>query len=322
MPDVRRLEVETAAAGERLDAWLARRLPDLSRSRVQALLRDGAIQLDGRPARASARVRAGQAVVVDVPRPAPAEPQAEDIPLRVLHEDARLIVLDKPPGLVVHPGAGGGSGTLVNALLHHVGDLSGVGGVLRPGIVHRLDRGTSGVMVVAKTDEAHRALSRQFQERHVGKEYLVLAWGTLRAGETLSRPIGRDPRHRQKMSSRARRTRSAVTRVVSAEPLGGVSFAKVTIGTGRTHQIRVHLSEAGHPIVGDALYGGGRRSMPPRLAALAGLKRPFLHASRLTFAHPSDGRSLAFESPLPSDLAQVLAALRRASGRPTREPRS
>jgi 23S rRNA pseudouridine1911/1915/1917 synthase len=316
------LELTDADAGARLDQVLTSRVPALSRAQAQRLIRDGHVRLSEGRVKPALAVWPGLEVDVEIPAVAPATPAAEALPLAVLYDDEDVAVVDKPAGMVVHPAAGHAAGTLVNALLHHLRGLSGIGGAERPGIVHRLDRGTSGVMVVAKTDAAHRALSRQFQERHVGKEYLVLAWGTLRAGETLSRPIGRDPRHRQKMSSRARRTRSAVTRVVSAEPLGGVSFAKVTIGTGRTHQIRVHLSEAGHPIVGDALYGGGRRSMPPRLAALAGLKRPFLHASRLTFAHPSDGRSLAFESPLPSDLAQVLAALRRASGRPTREPRS
>ena len=158
--------------------------------------------------------------------------------------------------MVVHPAAGHATGTLVNALLHHVGGLSGVGGADRPGIVHRLDRGTSGVMVVARTDRAHRALAQQFHDREVGKIYLALVWGTMKAGEKLSKPIGRDPRQRQKMSSRARRSRPALTRIEKVESLGGVSLVHVSIGTGRTHQIRVHLSEAGHPVVGDTLYGG------------------------------------------------------------------
>jgi 23S rRNA pseudouridine1911/1915/1917 synthase len=170
-------------------------------------------------------------------------------------------------------------------------------------------------MVVAKTDAAHRALSKQFHDRLVTKEYVALVWGTMRAGETLSSPIGRDPRDRKKMSSRGRKVRSAVTRVLTAEPLGGVSFVRLAIGTGRTHQIRVHLSEAGHPVVGDTLYGGERKSAPPRLAALSKLTRPFLHASRLGFTHPDDGRALSFESPLPQDLEQVLGTLRRASGK-------
>jgi 23S rRNA pseudouridine1911/1915/1917 synthase len=243
-------------------------------------------------------------------------PEAESLTVPVLYDDEWLAVVDKPAGMVVHPAVGHRRGTLVNALLHQIGGLSGVGGAERPGIVHRLDRGTSGVMVVAKNDEAHRALSQQFQTRTVGKEYLALVWGAPRPGEALSQPIGRDPRHRKKMSSRARRARPAITRILSTEPLGGVSLVRATIGTGRTHQIRVHLSEAGHPVVGDALYGGERRSVPPRLAALAGLDRPFLHAARLTIIHPADGRTMTVDAPLPADLDRVLQALRRASHRP------
>jgi 23S rRNA pseudouridine1911/1915/1917 synthase len=301
--------------GARLDQAITNHVPALSRAQVQRLIRDGGVTLTEGKVKPALIVWAGLAVDIDVPAPTAATPAAEAMPLAVLHDDADLAVVDKPAGVVVHPAAGHRSGTLVNALLHHLGGLSGVGGTERPGIVHRLDRGTSGVMVVAKTDAAHRSLSRQFQDRSVGKEYLALVWGAMRAGETLSRPIGRDPRHRQKMSSRSRKPRTAITRVMSAESLGGVSLVRVTIGTGRTHQIRVHLSEAGHPVVGDVLYGGERRSVPPRLAALAKLDRPFLHAARLTFAHPSDGRRLSFESPLPADLDRVLGALRRASGK-------
>jgi 23S rRNA pseudouridine1911/1915/1917 synthase len=220
-------------------------------------------------------------------------------------------VIDKPAGMVVHPAAGHASGTLVNALLHHVRGLSGIGGAERPGVVHRLDRGTSGVMVVAKHDRAHRALSQQFHDRDVVKEYVALVWGTARAGRTFEGPIGRDPKHRQKMSTRARRARPALTRVIEVEALRGVSLVHVSIGTGRTHQIRVHLSEAGHPIVGDALYGGVRRRVPAALAAAGRLDRPFLHASRLTFAHPSSGAPMTFEAPLPPDLLAVVDTLRR-----------
>ena len=216
--------------------------------------------------------------------------------------------------MVVHPAAGHARGTLVNALLHHVKGLSGIGGRDRPGIVHRLDRGTSGVMIVAKHDRAHRSLARQFHDREVGKEYLALVWGTPRTG-TIDRPIGRDPRHRQRMSTRARRARPATTRIVDVEPLGGVSLVRLTIGTGRTHQIRVHLADAGHPVVGDELYGGMRRKPPPRLAAVSRLTRPFLHSSRLTIAHPEDGRTLSFDAPLAPDLDEVLAPLRRAAGK-------
>jgi 23S rRNA pseudouridine1911/1915/1917 synthase len=215
-------------------------------------------------------------------------------------------VLDKPAGMVVHPAAGHSDGTLVNALLHHVKDLSGIGGELRPGIVHRLDRGTSGVMVVAKNDRAHQELSRQFADREVEKEYIALVWGVVQPGRRIDAPIGRDPEHRQKMSTRARRARSAVTRVTFARHLKGVTLAKVAIATGRTHQIRVHLSAIGHPIVGDVTYGGVHRRVLPNLRAVQRLERPFLHAAKLAFTHPSDGRRLEFESPLPEDLQSVL----------------
>ncbi len=302
-------------AGARLDQVVANRFPEFSRLQVHRFIRDGHVRLSEGRAKPALAVWAGLEVDVEVPAPAQAVPAAESLPLAVLYDDADVVVVDKPAGMVVHPAAGHATGTLVNALLHHVSGLSGIGGTERPGIVHRLDRGTSGVMVVAKTDAAHRSLSRQFHDRQVGKEYVALVWGAMRQGATLSQPIGRDPRHRQKMSSRARKTRTAVTRVVSTEPLGGVSFVRVSIGTGRTHQIRVHLSEAGHPVVGDALYGGERKSVPPRLASLAKLGRPFLHAARLSFAHPADGRTMTFDAPLPPDLDGVLGALRRAAGR-------
>jgi 23S rRNA pseudouridine1911/1915/1917 synthase len=228
------------------------------------------------------------------------------LPLRIVFEDPDLVVLDKPPGMVVHPGAGHASGTLVNALLHHVKDLSGIGGELRPGIVHRLDRGTSGVMVVAKHDRAHQELSRQFKEREVEKEYIALVWGVVHAGRRIDAPIGRDPEHRQKMSTRARRARSAVTRVTFARHLQGVTLVKVAIATGRTHQIRVHLSAIGHPIVGDPVYGGVHRRVAANLRAVQRLERPFLHAARLTFTHPGDGRRVDFDSPLAPDLQGVL----------------
>ena len=307
------LTVAAEDAGLRLDRFVAKRLPALSRSQIQRLIADGRITLsEGQPKPALA-IWEGLVVDVSVPRAAAPTPAPESLPLSVIYEDTDLAVIDKPAGVVVHPGAGHARGTLVNALLHHLGGLSGVGGVERPGIVHRLDRGTSGVLVVAKHDQAHRALSQQFQERQVVKEYLALVWGSVRVGMTLSQPIGRHPRRRQKMSTRARHARPAETRVLESEPLGGVSLLRVAIGTGRTHQIRVHLSEAGHAVVGDELYGGERRSVPPRLAALSKLRRPFLHAAKLAFTHPGTGQPLVAEAPLPEDLQSVLDGLRRAS---------
>jgi 23S rRNA pseudouridine1911/1915/1917 synthase len=224
--------------------------------------------------------------------------------------------------MVVHPAAGHASGTLVNALLHHVADLSGIGGEKRPGIVHRLDRGTSGLMVVAKHDVAHEELSRQFHDREVEKEYVALVWGEVQAGRRIDAPIGRDPSNRKKMSAaalrprgragdsaRVRRSREAVTRIVRAERLRGLTLVHVAIHTGRTHQIRVHLSAIGHPIVGDSLYGGVRRRVPGDLRAVTHLERPFLHAARLVFKHPRDGRRMEFTSDLPADLQRVLDAL-------------
>jgi 23S rRNA pseudouridine1911/1915/1917 synthase len=307
------LVVSAEDAGRRLDQVLASRVAGLSRAQAQRLIRDGHVTISRGTARPSLAVAAGLSIEVALPVPAPAAPAPEALPLTLLHDDSDIVVIDKPAGMVVHPAAGHATGTLVNALLHHVGGLSGVGGIQRPGLVHRLDRGTSGVMVVAKHDHAHRALARQFHDRQVGKEYVALVWGTPRAGQIFERPIGRDPKHRQKMSSRARRTRTALTRVIDVEALDGVSLVRLSIGTGRTHQIRVHLSEAGHPVVGDALYGGVRRRLPPRLAGLGAITRPFLHAARLTLMHPSNGRRMTFDAPLPADLEAVLQALRKTS---------
>ncbi len=304
------LDVGAEHDGLRLDRFLAAVLPERSRSQIQRLVKDGRATLDGRPCRVSTAVHAGQTVRLDVPPPEPSSVEAEALPLTILYDDPDLVVVDKPAGMVVHPAAGHASGTLVNALLHHVGDLSGVGGEERPGIVHRLDRGTSGVMVVAKHDRAHAELSRQFHDREVDKEYYALVWGLVQAGRRIDLPIGRDPGNRQKMSARARRARSAVTRVAAAEHLRGVSLLRVGIATGRTHQIRVHLSAIGHPVVGDSTYGGLHRRVPPYLKAVQRLERPFLHAWHLAFAHPADGRRLVFESPLPGDLQAVLDEIR------------
>jgi 23S rRNA pseudouridine1911/1915/1917 synthase len=314
----RRLVVDEAGAGARLDAWLARAMPALSRARIQSLIEDGHVGLEGGRARPSSRLRLGQAVTLTVPPPQAPALQPEAIALQVVHEDDDLLVVDKPAGLVVHPGAGASCGTLVNALLHHARNLSGVGGVLRPGIVHRLDKGTSGLMVVAKNDAAHRALATQFAGRTVEKEYLALVLGTPRLKEgTVDAAIGRDPHHRQRMSVRAPRGREARSAWRVVETFEGAALLRVRIHTGRTHQIRVHLSSLGHPVAGDATYGGKRtpssRSAAAR-AALTGLTRPALHAARLSFVHPRTGQRLAFESPLPPDLAAVLERLRAATG--------
>jgi 23S rRNA pseudouridine1911/1915/1917 synthase len=311
------LVVAPDEAGLRLDAWLARRLPALSRSRIRALIDAGRVSLDGARPRPATRVKAGQAATVAPPEPEPATPRPESIPLRVVHEDGQLLVVDKPAGLVVHPGAGHATGTLVNALLAHVHDLSGIGGALRPGIVHRLDRGTSGLLVVAKDDATHRALVRQFAGRSVEKDYLALVLGVpgRPAGEVFA-PIGRDPAHRKRMSTRAPRGREARTSWSLVERFDGAALLRVRIHTGRTHQIRVHLASIGHPVAGDPVYGGTRTPSSRRAAAreaLRALERPALHAARLAFEHPRTGERRTFESPLPDDLAGVLAALRAVS---------
>ncbi|HXD74389.1 MAG TPA: RluA family pseudouridine synthase [Vicinamibacterales bacterium] len=299
--------VTDESAGARLDVFLTSVLGGHSRSNIQRLIKDGHVRVDGRPGKANQSMKAGQTVDVDLPEPVDATPEAEALPLPIIFQDKDVIVVDKPAGMVVHPAAGHSSGTLVNALLHHVDDLSGIGGEKRPGIVHRLDRGTSGLMVVAKNDAAHEELSRQFHDREVEKEYIALVWGEVQAGRRIDAPIGRDPNNRKKMSAKARRSREAVTRIVKAEKFGVVlTLAHIAIHTGRTHQIRVHLSAIGHPIVGDPLYGGVHRRVPGDLRAVTHLTRPFLHAARLVFTHPTEKRRMEFMSPLPQDLQQVL----------------
>jgi 23S rRNA pseudouridine1911/1915/1917 synthase len=313
----RTITVPDDSAGARLDQFLASVVGDLSRSQIQRLIKDGLVLVDGKGAKANQAVKVGQAIAVHIPAPVDPAPKPEALPLRIVYQDADLIVVDKPAGMVVHPAAGHEGGTLVNALLHHVTDLSGIGGEKRPGIVHRLDRGTSGLMVIAKHDRAHEELARQFHDREVEKDYLALVWGEVMAGRRIDTPIGRDPSNRKRMSAKARRSREAVTRIVRAEHFGrALTLAQVAIHTGRTHQIRVHLSAIGHPIVGDSLYGGVHRRVPGDLRAVSHLDRPFLHAARLVFTHPIDGKRMEFESPLPEDLQHVLDELRERNARP------
>ena len=280
-----------------------------SRSLVQKLIADGHVTIEGRDTRPNLAMRDGERVIVDIPDVVSPQVSGEAVPLEIVYQDADVAVLNKPAGLVVHPGAGHPSGTLVNALLHHITDLSGIGGESRPGIVHRLDRGTSGVMVIAKNDASHQELSRQFQDREVEKEYIALVWGVVQAGRRIDAAIGRDPANRQKMSARAKHARSAVTRITRARHLPGVTLCQVAIHTGRTHQIRVHLSAIGHPIVGDSVYGGLRRRVAGDLRAVLRLERPFLHAERLVFKHPRDQRRMEFSVPLAADLLGVLEDL-------------
>jgi 23S rRNA pseudouridine1911/1915/1917 synthase len=301
------LVVDAEHDGARLDKFLADQVGGQSRSQIQRLIENGHVVVRRvKTVKANTVVRDGDVVSVDIPAPTPTEVTAEALPLDVLYEDSDLAVVNKPAGMVVHPAAGHDSGTLVNALLHHIVDLSGVGGELRPGIVHRLDKGTSGVMVVAKNDTAHQELARQFHDREIDKRYIALVWGLVQQRKRIDLPIGRDPVHREKISTRARRARTAVTRVTWARHIPGASLLRVAIATGRTHQIRVHLSAIGHPIVGDTLYGGVHRRVPHDLRAVQRLERPFLHAERLAFAHPRTREPLVVTAPLADDLRKVL----------------
>lgn len=311
-PGTRALTVADGDDEIRLDHLLAREFDDLSRSQIQRLIHDGHVTVAGRdqPVKPGLRMNPGQQITIVVPPLAPMVPMAEDLPIGILYDDADLVVVNKPAGMVVHPAVGHHGGTLVNALLHHVKGLSGVSGDDRPGIVHRLDKGTSGVIVVAKHDAAHRALALQFHDRLVTKDYLALVWGAMKPGQTMDKAIGRDPRHRTKMSSRGRHTRTASTTIIDAEAMRGVTLVTVRIGTGRTHQIRVHLSEAGHAVIGDDTYGGVKHHPLAHLRVVSKLKRPFLHAWRLTFRHPRTEKMMTFEAPMPEDLTNLLALLR------------
>ncbi len=305
------------AGGGRVDKVLAQALPELSRTRLKALILEGRVCCEGETiSDPSAAVKPGQELVVSVPPAVEAVPQAADMALDVVYEDAHLIVVDKPAGLVVHPAPGNPDRTLVNALLGHCGaSLSGIGGVRRPGIVHRLDKDTSGLIVAAKNDAAHQALAAQFAARSIDRVYSAVVWGLPAplAGE-ISGNIGRSPRNRKKMAV-VRGGKPALTRYRMIERLGPASLLDCRLASGRTHQIRVHLAHRGHPLVGDPLYGRGRRAGMKDLdqgtrQALTGFKRQALHARTLGFAHPDDGRQLSFERPPPADFAVLVAALR------------
>lgn len=301
-------EVSAAEAGQRIDVALAR-LGAATRSQVQRWIEAGRVRVDGETARRSSKVSVGMILEATPPPTVASEVLAEEIPLAILHEDADLIVLDKAAGMVVHPAPGHAAGTLVNALLHHCRGLATIGGVERPGIVHRLDRGTSGVMVVAKNDAAHRALAEQFHDHRIQRVYqaIVRAIPGQEKGR-IERPIGRHPRDRKRMSVRTRSGRSAVTNWQLRErfPSRGASLLEIRPETGRTHQIRVHLAASGLPIWGDPVYGKAKT----RVAVAPELGRPALHAALLGFQHPTLGEKLHFEAPLPDDLVTLLGWLR------------
>ncbi len=303
----------------RLDLFLPRQHASLSRSQVRKLLDEGHVLVNNRLVKASHKIKKGDLVEIRVPDPKPSVILPEEMALNILYEDAYLLVLDKPAGLVVHPAAGHHGGTLVNGLLCHCRDLSGIGGVLRPGIVHRLDKDTSGLMVVAKTDFVHRALSDQFRDRQVKKTYQALVYGNVADDKGLiNLPIGRHPMERQMMSTKSRRGKEAVTRWEVCERYGIVTLLDVFIETGRTHQIRVHLNAVGHPVVGDPVYGkmkGINNIQDNRVKGqLKKMHRQALHAKALRFFHPVREVDLEFASPPPSDMADLCAFLRNERG--------
>jgi len=319
-------------AGLRLDQWLASALaPEFSRNRIQSLIRQGSVTVGGKPVvEPKTRIMAGDMVAVAVPPPEPAEPEGEAIPLSILHEDAELIVIDKPAGLVVHPGAGNWSGTLVNALIAHCGDtLSGIGGVKRPGIVHRLDKDTSGVVVVAKTDHAHRELAAAFADHgragDLERAYAALVWGSLpRASGVIDAPLGRSSKDRTlRAVVRAEQAdaRHAVTHYQVLERFGPApeepiaSLVECRLETGRTHQIRVHMAHIGHPLIGDDDYGRAFRTKANRLpepaqSIVKTFPRQALHARLLAFRHPATHMLMRFEASLPDDMSALVEALR------------
>jgi 23S rRNA pseudouridine1911/1915/1917 synthase len=318
------LTIAEGDAGGRLDAVLAKAFPAFSRSRVKDLIGLGAASINGQPAsEPSRRVKAGETVTLSAPAPVEAEPEPEDIPLSILYEDDDLIVIDKPAGMVVHPAPGSPSGTLVNALLHHCGSsLSGINGVKRPGIVHRLDKDTSGVMVAAKTEVAHRGLAAQFADHGrtgaLHRVYTAFAWGAVHQGRgTVDAPLGRDQHSRLKQAVR-RDGREAVTHYQVQTRFGGegwdVTRLVCELETGRTHQIRVHLTHIGHPLVADPVYASGYATKANRLpdgprSAVLAVGRQALHAGELAFEHPVTGEEMDFSSPLPDDLEALSDAL-------------
>jgi 23S rRNA pseudouridine1911/1915/1917 synthase len=304
----RHLTVDAAAAGARLDRWLVDAVPHLSRAKLQALIDAGRVRVDGVRRKASHRVGAGERVEVEIPPPPPEELEPEPIELTVVHEDEHVLVLDKPAGMVVHPGAGHARGTLAAAVLAHAPGTAGVGGPRRPGVVHRLDKDTSGLLVIAKTAMAYDSLTTQLAARTVRRVYLAVVHGRVAPAQgVVDQPIGRDPRDRKRMAVQpAARGRRAVTHFRVIERLAGFTYVEARLETGRTHQIRVHLAWLGHPVAGDAIYGRRRPPLPVPFEGLA------LHATALAFVHPVTGHPLEFRAALPSRIDRLLSHLRDA----------
>jgi 23S rRNA pseudouridine1911/1915/1917 synthase len=313
-------EVSPEEAPQRLDLFLSRHCPDLSRSRLQGLIAEGAVRVNGQPSRSSYQIRPADCIDLELPAPTELSLVPEAIALDIVYEDEDLLVLNKGPGMTVHPAPGSWQGTLVHALLHHCRDLSGINGVLRPGIVHRLDRDTTGLLVVAKNDTAHCQLAAQLQSRKLERRYSALVWGRPRLPQgRIEAPVGRHPRDRKKMGV-VPKGRAALTHYQVAEPFAFLSLLDLRLETGRTHQIRVHLQHLGHPVFGDPVYGGRApiRGLTPAQRVRAGellqlIPRQALHARNLRFAHPRSDEWLEFNAPLPADMQALLVAARQKS---------
>lgn len=305
--------VTPSDANIRLDIFLSQKLHDLTRSRIKNLIEDGLVSLNNKSAKAGAKIKTGDQISVAIPEPQPIKAEPEKISLDILYEDKHIIVINKPPGLTVHPGAGRTKGTLVNALLYHCKDLSGIGGALRPGIVHRIDKDTSGVLVVAKTDKSHQFLSKQFKEHSIKRKYLALVWGVVKNDTgTIDLPIGRHVSERKKMSVRTSRGRRAVTHYKAIKRFDNFTLIEAMLETGRTHQIRVHLSAIHHPVAGDPVYGKKNMpsGLPPKLTMLLkNLKRQALHAQTLGIIHPETQNYMEWTAPLPDDIKGIIDAL-------------
>lgn len=296
------LEVAAENGGVRADKWLALQLPELSRSRIETLIADGAVTIDGKPISKSRKLKAGELITAEVPEPKALDVMPQDIPIEIVYEDDELLVVNKPKGMVVHPAAGNPDGTLVNALLYHCGDrLSSINGAVRPGIVHRIDKFTSGLLMVAKTDAAHRCLAEQIKEHSFTREYMALVCGCFspEAG-TIDAPIGRSKYDRKKMCVTEQNSKPAVTHYETLERFSGYSLVRFRLETGRTHQIRVHSAYKSHPVLGDDVYGKPYK----------GIEGQCLHAKKVGFVHP-DGRYMEFDSPLPDYFESILTKLRK-----------
>jgi 23S rRNA pseudouridine1911/1915/1917 synthase len=317
MEQMQRFTFDRSRFPERLDCFLVEVLPELSRSQLKRLIDEGRVTLNAAPAKASSKLKGGEEVTVTLPDPVPTETLSQDIPLIVLYEDSQLIVIDKPAGMVVHPAPGHYQDTLVNALLHHCQDLSGIGGELRPGIVHRLDKDTSGVMVATKTDAAHQHLAQQFKDHSINRRYVALVHGLLpNTKGSIDKSIGRHPTQRKKMSTGSRSGRQAVThwRVLQVYEEDRLSLVELRLETGRTHQIRVHLADQQHPVLADPVYGGNRIKTlkDPELRRLAtSLGRQALHARLLGFIHPLSGEYLESSSAVPADMQSIIDYLEK-----------